>query len=291
MDVGLVYDVGAHIGHDTEHYLSLGYRVVAIEADPVLVRDLNQKFAPEIAGKRLTLLNLAIAEQDGKLTMGICPQLRQWNTFDIDDLRRRVAKQQGFEVLEQEVPCRRFQGVLAEHGVPFFLKSDIEGYDHLCVLALSREAMPQYVSFEAYSEHRQLSLEAVLHLYELGYRRFSLVNQDTFESTSVPEPGQHAHLKWSAKQFARRYVRARPGLQRTVQRVRELMSVQDKRTVTVNNGPLEKQTGFSVYSSGPTPIDRKNGWQDMEEFLFTWTSLVRSGEFTSSWFDIHAAVP
>lgn len=34
MDRDLVYDVGMHNGDDTAFYVSQGYRVVAIEADP-----------------------------------------------------------------------------------------------------------------------------------------------------------------------------------------------------------------------------------------------------------------
>jgi hypothetical protein len=40
----LVYDVGMNNGDDTAHYLECGYRVVAIEADPLLVRNARQRF-------------------------------------------------------------------------------------------------------------------------------------------------------------------------------------------------------------------------------------------------------
>ena len=35
-DRNLIFDIGMHIGQDTEFYLKKGFRVVAIEADPTL---------------------------------------------------------------------------------------------------------------------------------------------------------------------------------------------------------------------------------------------------------------
>ena len=36
-DPNLIYDVGLHLGEDTEYYLKKGFRVIAFEANPELV--------------------------------------------------------------------------------------------------------------------------------------------------------------------------------------------------------------------------------------------------------------
>jgi hypothetical protein len=38
MDGNLIYDFGMHDGADTDYYLRKGFRVVAVEADPLLAR-------------------------------------------------------------------------------------------------------------------------------------------------------------------------------------------------------------------------------------------------------------
>jgi hypothetical protein len=52
----LVYDVGMNNGDDTAYYLSLGFRVVAIDANPELVEQAKSRFANEIASQRLIIL-------------------------------------------------------------------------------------------------------------------------------------------------------------------------------------------------------------------------------------------
>jgi hypothetical protein len=39
----LIYDVGMNNGDDTAYYLSRGFRVIAIEASPVMVEDASRR--------------------------------------------------------------------------------------------------------------------------------------------------------------------------------------------------------------------------------------------------------
>jgi len=61
----LIFDVGLNIGQDTGFYLSQGYQVLAIEADPTLAEAARKKFHREIREGRLEVLNVGIAEKDG----------------------------------------------------------------------------------------------------------------------------------------------------------------------------------------------------------------------------------
>src|SRR4051812_4245839 len=54
-----------HNGDDSEYYLAKGYRVVAVEANPLLCAEAEQRFADEIAAGRMRLLNLAISDSVG----------------------------------------------------------------------------------------------------------------------------------------------------------------------------------------------------------------------------------
>ena len=78
----LIYDVGMNNGDDTAYYLSLGFRTVAIEANPELVKYAKARFAREIASRRLIILNIGIADQEGELPFWICETNSRWSSFD-----------------------------------------------------------------------------------------------------------------------------------------------------------------------------------------------------------------
>jgi hypothetical protein len=59
-------------GDDTAYYLSLGFRVIAIEANPELVANAKFRFLREIMAGRLTLASVGIAEEEGQFPFWIC---------------------------------------------------------------------------------------------------------------------------------------------------------------------------------------------------------------------------
>ena len=69
MQRDLIFDFGMHDGSDTAYYLRKGFRVVAVEANPELVAAGQSRFRAEIAEGRLTIVNKAIAEQPGTITL------------------------------------------------------------------------------------------------------------------------------------------------------------------------------------------------------------------------------
>ena len=78
----VIYDVGMNNGDDTAYYLSLGFRTVAIEANPELVKYAKARFAHEIASGRLIILNIGIADREGELPFWICETNSRWSSFD-----------------------------------------------------------------------------------------------------------------------------------------------------------------------------------------------------------------
>ncbi len=177
MKADLIYDVGLHNGTDTAYYLHKGFRVVAIDANPVLVAAAQHRFRTEIASGRLTILNIGIAEQEGTLSFWVNEANDLQSSFS-----EERAKRYG-PCHEIRVPCVRFSSVLEEHGVPYFMKVDIEGYDCFCVSSLNPNDLPKHISVEADGE-----CDVVAELQKLGYRKFKLVNQLTFtDSTPITQ--------------------------------------------------------------------------------------------------------
>lgn len=184
----LVIDVGMHTGEDTRRFLDAGYDVVAIEANPELVREAQTTFAAEIRDRRLKIVEAAVAASHGTAQMGITyPTI--WSSLDPEIIKRNETIA-GSRYRYIEVETLPFEAVLAEHGVPHYLKIDIEGYEMLCVRALaSLSERPRFISVETQAAMNRAPADAVFdelaQLWVLGYRRFRYVNQKT-EPDTVP---------------------------------------------------------------------------------------------------------
>jgi 16S rRNA A1518/A1519 N6-dimethyltransferase RsmA/KsgA/DIM1 with predicted DNA glycosylase/AP lyase activity len=64
----LIYDIGMHKGEDSEFYLRKGFRVVAVEADPDLVRHCRNRLRRFIDQGQLIIVEGAIVDVDSTET-------------------------------------------------------------------------------------------------------------------------------------------------------------------------------------------------------------------------------
>lgn len=171
MNRDLIFDVGLHTGDDTVYYLHRGFRVVAVEANPLYVKRAQERFAAEIKAGRLVVEPVGIGAQKGRAAFWLNDIHDDWNSFNEDFATHYRDPQYLPHCHTIEVNVIPFSDLLAKHGVPFYLKSDIEGHDIYCLRALDRSDLPTYISVES---HRLAYLER---LYELGYRQFKWINQ------------------------------------------------------------------------------------------------------------------
>jgi FkbM family methyltransferase len=165
VDADLVFDVGANNGDDSVHYLSRGFRVVAVEANPELCRRLHARCAADVEAGRLAVEAVGIAERRGTETLWVDPAHSQFGSFD-----ERPAGRAG-RAAPVQVECITAADLFAKHGVPYYLKVDVEGRERLLLDALDPGDLPAYVSTEA------RGLEDLDSLWAKGYRRFRLVDQ------------------------------------------------------------------------------------------------------------------
>ena len=195
----LVFDVGFHKGEDTDFYLKKGYRVVAVEANPALHAAGCERFRSEIASGQLTLLNVAIADADRPVRFFVNRQATEWGTTSAEFAARNV--QLGAASEKITVPGMRFERIVGDYGVPYYLKIDIEGADILCLQGLrSFGARPMYVSLESNKTSWQGLLAEFHHLRALGYHRFKVVSQEGVARQVCPQPpleGRYAEHKFA----------------------------------------------------------------------------------------------
>jgi FkbM family methyltransferase len=170
MEQDLIIDLGAHNGDDTGYYLQKRFRVVSVEANPILAEQIAGRFHHAVRDGRLTVLNLGIAGQTGTLPFWVNDEQSVWSSFDRD-----LGGRHGSRCHSVPVPCLPLDSILCEHGVPYYLKIDIEGYDRVCLDSLLVGHCPRYLSCEL--THVDGLIEQ---LHDLGYERFKLVNQSTY---------------------------------------------------------------------------------------------------------------
>ena len=253
----LAYDVGLHDGADTAYYLSLGLRVVAIEANPLMVEAARQKFAGEISEGRLTVVGVGVGARVGVADFWVCNDHSDWSSFD-----RAVASRGGANHHAVEVEVSPFHVLLDRYGVPKYCKIDIEGNDHLCLDDLRVDRRPDFVSVEF---GRGQALEK---LAAIGYDRFKIVEQSHFTVLTSGYEATRSALPEGLSQFTDR--------------------VRNRVRGTRRDGDWRFPDG----SSGPLP-DRTSGrWMNVERARGVLGRLAHSYRTNrrglGAWFDIHA---
>ena len=126
----------------------------------------------------------------GTVRFFVNDDLSVWGTVRTDWAERNARLGSGSRTIEVDVID--FASVLEEHGVPHYLKIDIEGCDMACVDALSRfRDRPDYLSIESDKTSFANVKREILALVELGYDRFQAVEQSSLPTRqSPPDPAR-----------------------------------------------------------------------------------------------------
>lgn len=171
----LVFDIGFHVGEDAAFYLKRGFKVVAVEANPALCDAARERFASEIASGQLILVNKALAATPGKLVFYVSEH-SVWSTCDETFAAR--SREAGYATRPITVEATTIAHLIEEHGVPYFMKVDIEGFDMVVIEGLLKtEARPAYISLESDKDSVKGLRREFDTLAQLGYDRFKRVNQ------------------------------------------------------------------------------------------------------------------
>lgn len=166
MKPDLIFDLGMHHGHDSEYYLKKGFRVVAVEANPLLARKSSERLADWIRAGRLIVCDFGIADDFGLLDFYVNKQKDDWSSFV------PAYGSRGGEYDVEKVWCVPLAKLMEQYGTPYYLKVDIEGHDDIAIAALEKSGQrPRYVSTEMTVDKFPLRMS------NMGYRSFKLVSQ------------------------------------------------------------------------------------------------------------------
>jgi FkbM family methyltransferase len=177
----LCFDVGAHKGGRTEWLLRLGARVVCVEPQPICANLLRRRFRR----KPVTVVESAAGDAEGTATLMVS-SLDVVSTLSQDWIQRAGATGRfGAAKWDEkvQVPVTTLDKLIQQHGVPQFVKIDVEGFELQVLRGLTRTAGS--ISFEFVGDNLEVAQNCLSHLEKLKYGQF---NYSTGESLSLASP-------------------------------------------------------------------------------------------------------
>jgi FkbM family methyltransferase len=167
----LIFDLGMNNGDDTAYYLARGFDVVALEANPQLCAQAKTRFAAAIEAGRLTIVHAAIWDKAGEVTFHVNLDNDHWSSIETGWAGRDNSRMQAITVRSVTLG-----DLVAEYGVPYYLKIDVEGVDLAVLEQLASLApLPPRISVE----DCRFGFQYLDILAKAGYDGFKLLDQST----------------------------------------------------------------------------------------------------------------
>jgi FkbM family methyltransferase len=141
----LVFDVGANVGVKTAAFLSAGARVVAVEPNPFCVDEIRKMNRRALARGRLNIEAVAVSDSRRTVTLTVFEGNSSVTTGS-PDFVERVESYSPVATRLITVPGITLDDLIERHGLPDFLKIDVEGMDAEVLKGLHRK--PKFLSFE-----------------------------------------------------------------------------------------------------------------------------------------------
>lgn len=180
----LVFDVGAHMGSRTKVYLDLGARVVAIEPQADCIAHLREQFG---TNPHFAYFHGGVADKVGEMPFYHSPSYPRVSSFlsEWREVQREIWKEHAWDA-PQTVPVTTLDALITAHGMPTFVKIDVEGFE-LQVLRGLTQPVP-ILAFEATptAEHVARARAAMDHLQQIGGYTFNATPM--FKSFSWLQP-------------------------------------------------------------------------------------------------------
>lgn len=151
----LIFDVGANEGFKTDLFLRLGARVLAIEPDETNQSILRERFVKlRLVRKPLIIVGKAVSDNSAVETMwidgpgsAVNTLSQKWATVLKGNKARHTYGHCGLDFARQKtIETTTLEELISTHGVPIFIKIDVEGYELNVIRGLQRPV--PYLSFE-----------------------------------------------------------------------------------------------------------------------------------------------
>jgi FkbM family methyltransferase len=175
----LVFDVGSHVGDRIAAFRRLGARVVAVEPQPALVFTLKALYGRD---RNVAIEAKAAGRAPGMVAMRINVDNPTISTAS-DAFVQAARGAAGWEgqVWERSttVPVTTLDALIAAHGLPSFIKIDVEGFEEEVLAGLTRPV--NALSFEFTTIQRAMARACIARCEALGLQRFNAALGESHE--------------------------------------------------------------------------------------------------------------
>ncbi len=181
----LIFDIGAHVGDRVAAFRRLGARIVAVEPQPALVKTLKLLYGRK---SDVTIEATAVGRQVGTIELMINvdnPTVSTASRRFVDAAKDAPGWEAQHWTTTVCVPMTTLDALIAKHGMPVFIKIDVEGFEAEALAGLSHPV--RALSFEFTTIQRDIALACVERCRALGFSRFN---------AALGESQAFAHAGW-----------------------------------------------------------------------------------------------
>jgi len=191
----LVFDAGAHVGDRVRAFRRLKARVIAIEPQPALVRTLRILYS---ADEGVDIEPMALGDRVGSVELKINIDNPTVSTAS-DEFVTAARGAPGWDgqawTRRITVPMTTLDTLIMRHGIPRFIKIDVEGFEAQVLAGLSQPV--DALSFEFTTIQRDVALAALDRCVTLGFSRFD---------AALGESQTMVHGVWRSADVIRRWL-------------------------------------------------------------------------------------
>lgn len=166
----LAFDVGAHVGDRIASFRRLGAVVVAVEPQPLCMRALRLLHGRD---PDVRLIAAAVGDAEGTAALHVNtsnPTVSTLSTDFIAASRGAVGWEGQSWDASEGVSLVTLDALIRHHGMPRFVKIDVEGHEAAVLRGLSHT--PAALSFEFTTMQRTAARACIDRLMQLGRYRF-----------------------------------------------------------------------------------------------------------------------
>lgn len=190
----LVFDIGAHLGDRVASFRRLGARVVAVEPQPAMVKVLKLFYG---RGAEVAIETEAVGRNVGTTSMMINvdnPTVSSASLDFIDAAREAPGWNKQRWTKSVSVPLTTLDELIDKHGVPAFIKIDVEGFEAEVLAGLTH--VVNALSFEFTTIQRDVALACVERCIAMGYTRFNAALGESQNFVNADWVGGEEIARW-----------------------------------------------------------------------------------------------